>query len=119
MLRTTTSLASEQYSTRIPPSWLPPHPNHSNSRITFTTHHHHKSLVVKCSNMTVTPRISVNDGNLVVHGKTILTGVPDNIVLTPETGKGIDGRISYEEFAAMMKAGTDWRKASRQYSRGH
>lgn len=28
-----------------------------------------------------------------------------------------DGRISYEEFAAMMKAGTDWRKASRQYSR--
>ncbi|KAF5804293.1 putative protein kinase CAMK-CDPK family [Helianthus annuus] len=28
-----------------------------------------------------------------------------------------DGRISYEEFEAMMKAGTDWRKASRQYSR--
>lgn len=28
-----------------------------------------------------------------------------------------DGRISYEEFAGMMKAGTDWRKASRQYSR--
>ncbi|XP_057982137.1 calcium-dependent protein kinase 8-like [Malania oleifera] len=28
-----------------------------------------------------------------------------------------DGQISYEEFAAMMKAGTDWRKASRQYSR--
>ncbi|CAL5423350.1 unnamed protein product [Camellia sinensis] len=28
-----------------------------------------------------------------------------------------DGRISYEEFAAMMKSGTDWRKASRQYSR--
>ncbi|KAH9678945.1 calcium-dependent protein kinase 32 [Citrus sinensis] len=28
-----------------------------------------------------------------------------------------DGRISYEEFAVMMKAGTDWRKASRQYSR--
>ncbi|KAK3000285.1 hypothetical protein RJ639_023770 [Escallonia herrerae] len=28
-----------------------------------------------------------------------------------------DGCISYEEFAAMMKAGTDWRKASRQYSR--
>ncbi|KAK8528212.1 hypothetical protein V6N13_001992 [Hibiscus sabdariffa] len=27
-----------------------------------------------------------------------------------------DGRISYDEFAAMMKAGTDWRKASRQYS---
>lgn len=28
-----------------------------------------------------------------------------------------DGRISYDEFAGMMKAGTDWRKASRQYSR--
>ncbi|KAM7278002.1 hypothetical protein ACFE04_005136 [Oxalis oulophora] len=28
-----------------------------------------------------------------------------------------DGRISYDEFASMMKAGTDWRKASRQYSR--
>ncbi|KAM7500190.1 hypothetical protein LguiA_024604 [Lonicera macranthoides] len=28
-----------------------------------------------------------------------------------------DGRISYEEFEAMMKAGVDWRKASRQYSR--
>ncbi|VFQ91182.1 unnamed protein product [Cuscuta campestris] len=28
-----------------------------------------------------------------------------------------DGRISYDEFDAMMKAGTDWRKASRQYSR--
>jgi calcium-dependent protein kinase len=28
-----------------------------------------------------------------------------------------DGCISYEEFVAMMKAGTDWRKASRQYSR--
>lgn len=28
-----------------------------------------------------------------------------------------DGRISYEEFVAMMTAGTDWRKASRQYSR--
>ncbi|WVY98940.1 hypothetical protein V8G54_031091 [Vigna mungo] len=28
-----------------------------------------------------------------------------------------DGKISYEEFATMMKAGTDWRKASRQYSR--
>ena len=28
-----------------------------------------------------------------------------------------DGRISYSEFAAMMKTGTDWRKASRQYSR--
>ncbi|KAM7263806.1 hypothetical protein ACFE04_001489 [Oxalis oulophora] len=32
--------------------------------------------------MTITPKISINDGNLVVHGKTILKGVPDNIVLT-------------------------------------
>ncbi|CAI0399213.1 unnamed protein product [Linum tenue] len=28
-----------------------------------------------------------------------------------------DGCISYDEFVTMMKAGTDWRKASRQYSR--
>ncbi|KAF6163332.1 hypothetical protein GIB67_025196 [Kingdonia uniflora] len=28
-----------------------------------------------------------------------------------------DGKISYEEFTTMMKAETDWRKASRQYSR--
>lgn len=28
-----------------------------------------------------------------------------------------DGKISYEEFTTMMKTGTDWRKASRQYSR--
>lgn len=40
--------------------------------------------------MTVTPKISVNDGNLVVHGKTILTGVPENIVLTPGSG-GVAG----------------------------
>ncbi|MFQ6631728.1 hypothetical protein Gotur_010052 [Gossypium turneri] len=37
------------------------------------------------------------------------------IMLDVDTDK--DGRISYEEFVAMMKAGTDWRKASRQYSR--
>lgn len=39
--------------------------------------------------MTVGPRISISDGNLVVHGKTILTGVPDNIVLTHGTGVGL------------------------------
>lgn len=39
--------------------------------------------------MTITPGISINDGNLVVHGKTILTGVPDNIVLTPASGLGL------------------------------
>lgn len=39
--------------------------------------------------MTITPNISVNDGQLVVHGKTILKGVPDNIVLTPGSGVGL------------------------------
>jgi calcium-dependent protein kinase len=29
-----------------------------------------------------------------------------------------DEKISYDEFVAMMKTGTDWRKASRHYSRG-
>ncbi|KAK6247753.1 hypothetical protein QUC31_019318 [Theobroma cacao] len=41
--------------------------------------------------------------------------VIDAIMHDVDTDK--DGRISYEEFVAMMKAGTDWRKASRQYSR--
>eukprot|EP00262_Sarcandra_glabra_P016328 TRINITY_DN528_c0_g1_i1.p1 TRINITY_DN528_c0_g1~~TRINITY_DN528_c0_g1_i1.p1 ORF type:complete len:547 (-),score=74.56 TRINITY_DN528_c0_g1_i1:533-2173(-) len=41
--------------------------------------------------------------------------VLNDIVREVDTDK--DGRISYEEFVAMMKAGTDWRKASRQYSR--
>ncbi|KAK3021835.1 hypothetical protein RJ639_046224 [Escallonia herrerae] len=39
--------------------------------------------------MTVTPKISFNDGDLVVHGKTILRGVPDNIVMTPGSGLGL------------------------------
>ncbi|XP_020219140.1 probable galactinol--sucrose galactosyltransferase 2 [Cajanus cajan] len=40
--------------------------------------------------MTVTPKISVSDdGNLVVHGKTILSGVPKNILLSPGTGDGL------------------------------
>nr|BAG74565.1 alkaline alpha galactosidase [Tetragonia tetragonoides] len=39
--------------------------------------------------MTITPSISVSNGNLVVHGKTILTGVPDNIILTPGSGAGL------------------------------
>ncbi|KAJ4760605.1 Calcium-dependent protein kinase [Rhynchospora pubera] len=37
------------------------------------------------------------------------------IVRDVDTDK--DGKISYEEFAHMMKAGTDWRKVSRHYSR--
>lgn len=39
--------------------------------------------------MTITPSISVADGSLVVHGKTILKGVPENIILTPGTGAGL------------------------------
>lgn len=39
--------------------------------------------------MTVTPNISISNGDLVVHGKTILKGVPDNIILTPGSGVGL------------------------------
>ncbi|KAL5218988.1 hypothetical protein ABZP36_019672 [Zizania latifolia] len=39
----------------------------------------------------------------------------NGIIRDVDTDK--DGKISHDEFAAMMKAGTDWRKASRQYSR--
>uniref|UniRef100_A0A0A9F3R0 EF-hand domain-containing protein n=1 Tax=Arundo donax TaxID=35708 RepID=A0A0A9F3R0_ARUDO len=39
----------------------------------------------------------------------------NSIIRDVDTDK--DGKISFDEFAAMMKAGTDWRKASRQYSR--
>lgn len=39
--------------------------------------------------MTITPNISITDGNLVVHGRTLLKGVPDNIVLTPGSGVGL------------------------------
>nr|UXX22592.1 calmodulin-domain protein kinase 28 [Hevea brasiliensis] len=48
------------------------------------------------------------------------SGETDNDVLKDimrEVDTDKDGCISYEEFVAMMKAGTDWRKASRQYSR--
>ncbi|XP_077227964.1 calcium-dependent protein kinase 20-like [Tasmannia lanceolata] len=38
-----------------------------------------------------------------------------DIISDVDTDK--DGQISYEEFTSMMKAGTDWSKASRQYSR--
>ncbi|KAG5028027.1 hypothetical protein JHK87_011541 [Glycine soja] len=43
------------------------------------------------------------------------TAVLNEIMREVDTDR--DGRISYEEFVAMMKTGTDWRKASRQYSR--
>ncbi|URE26782.1 calcium-dependent protein kinase [Musa troglodytarum] len=42
--------------------------------------------------------------------------VVNDILQEVDTDK--DGRISYDEFVAMMKTGTDWRKASRHYSRG-
>ncbi|KAG6535545.1 hypothetical protein ZIOFF_000567 [Zingiber officinale] len=42
--------------------------------------------------------------------------VANDILQEVDTDK--DGRISYDEFVAMMKTGTDWRKASRHYSRG-
>ncbi|CAM8912689.1 unnamed protein product [Rhodiola kirilowii] len=48
------------------------------------------------------------------------TGVIDAYVVSDimhEVDTDKDGRISYDEFVAMMKTGTDWRKASRQYSR--
>ncbi|XP_050378823.1 calcium-dependent protein kinase 10-like [Argentina anserina] len=48
------------------------------------------------------------------------SGETDTDVLTDimrEVDTDKDGRISYDEFVAMMKTGTDWRKASRQYSR--
>ncbi|KAL3638063.1 Calcium-dependent protein kinase 13 [Castilleja foliolosa] len=44
------------------------------------------------------------------------TDVANDIFQEVDTDK--DGRISYDEFVAMMKTGTDWRKASRHYSRG-
>ncbi|KAK4747299.1 hypothetical protein SAY87_026336 [Trapa incisa] len=48
------------------------------------------------------------------------SGEADSNVVTEimrEVDTDKDGRISYDEFVAMMKTGTDWRKASRQYSR--
>uniref|UniRef100_A0ACD6A3U7 Uncharacterized protein n=1 Tax=Avena sativa TaxID=4498 RepID=A0ACD6A3U7_AVESA len=41
--------------------------------------------------------------------------VLDHVLQEVDTDK--DGRVSFDEFVAMMKSGTDWRKASRQYSR--
>lgn len=44
------------------------------------------------------------------------TELINDIINEVDTDK--DGQISYEEFASMMRTGTDWRKASRHYSRG-
>ncbi|XP_028760983.1 calcium-dependent protein kinase 13 [Neltuma alba] len=53
---------------------------------------------------------------LTEDGASDCTDVANDIFLEVDTDK--DGRISYDEFVAMMKTGTDWRKASRHYSRG-
>ncbi|OVA02704.1 Protein kinase domain [Macleaya cordata] len=53
---------------------------------------------------------------LMEDGATNCADVANDIFQEVDTDK--DGRISYDEFAAMMKTGTDWRKASRHYSRG-
>ncbi|KAL6601769.1 hypothetical protein ACP70R_044989 [Stipagrostis hirtigluma subsp. patula] len=43
--------------------------------------------------------------------------VVDDII--HEVDKDKDGRISYQDFELMMKAGSDWRNASRRYSRAN
>ncbi|KAF7825531.1 calcium-dependent protein kinase 13 [Senna tora] len=53
---------------------------------------------------------------LTEDGADDCTDVANDIFQEVDTDK--DGRISYDEFVAMMKTGTDWRKASRHYSRG-
>ncbi|XP_034913977.1 calcium-dependent protein kinase 13 [Populus alba] len=53
---------------------------------------------------------------LMEDGADDCTDVANDIFQEVDTDK--DGRISYDEFFAMMKTGTDWRKASRHYSRG-
>ncbi|KAK4745940.1 hypothetical protein SAY87_012252 [Trapa incisa] len=54
--------------------------------------------------------------SLMEDGTEDCTDVANDIFQEVDTDK--DGRISYDEFVAMMKTGTDWRKASRHYSRG-
>ncbi|KAI3833720.1 hypothetical protein MKX03_004055 [Papaver bracteatum] len=53
---------------------------------------------------------------LLEDGTEDCVDVANDIFQEVDTDK--DGKISYDEFAAMMKTGTDWRKASRHYSRG-
>lgn len=45
--------------------------------------------LVERARMTITPKISIDNGDLIVHGKTVLKGVPDNIMLTPGSGAGL------------------------------
>ncbi|XP_057547826.1 calcium-dependent protein kinase 20-like [Amaranthus tricolor] len=56
-------------------------------------------------------RDALSDDELDNNSEEVITAIMRDV----DTDK--DGRISYQEFATMMKAGTDWRKASRQYSR--
>ncbi|GAV71375.1 EF_hand_5 domain-containing protein, partial [Cephalotus follicularis] len=53
---------------------------------------------------------------LMEDGPEDCTDVENDIFQEVDTDK--DVRISYDEFVAMMKTGTDCRKASRHYSRG-
>lgn len=53
---------------------------------------------------------------LMEDGVDDCTDVANDIFQEVDTDK--DGRISFDEFVAMMRTGTDWRKASRHYSRG-
>ncbi|XP_074264610.1 calcium-dependent protein kinase 13 [Silene latifolia] len=53
---------------------------------------------------------------LMEDGLDDCVNVANDIFQEVDTDK--DGKISYDEFVAMMKTGTDWRKASRHYSRG-
>lgn len=40
--------------------------------------------------MTITPKISIDNGYLIMYGKTVLKGVaPYNIMLTPGSGAGL------------------------------
>jgi calcium-dependent protein kinase len=55
-------------------------------------------------------RAAIGD-NLMADEMSVINGILEEV----DTDR--DGRISFEEFAAMMRRGTDWRKASRQYSR--
>jgi calcium-dependent protein kinase len=57
-------------------------------------------------------RVAIGDNDPSSDAETsVVSGILEEV----DTDK--DGRISYDEFAAMMRRGTDWRKASRQYSR--
>ncbi|GLU19334.1 hypothetical protein SLE2022_355900 [Rubroshorea leprosula] len=77
--------------------------------------HLHKAFAFFDQNQSSYIEIDELRGALYDDVDTSSEEVINAIMLDVDTDK--DGRISFEEFAAMMKAGTDWRKASRQYSR--